>query len=290
MHDVIMSLINRYRCNSVEDYENALKEIIQEIALLGMWRAKFFEIGAFYGGSALRILFNLNRFSEDMDFSLLKPSKDFNIADYEKSLCRELSAFGFEVSVEKKTKSLQTPIESAFIKANTLVHLLKIRADLKTHPDALLKIKVEVDKEPPGGEETQVISHFRPVPYSVKTFTLPTLFAGKITATLFRPYKNNVKGRDWYDFLWYVSKNIPVNLTHFKARAVQIDQWPKEKNLALKDLVEMLQAKIADLDIQKVIKDVLPFVEDKAIVSAWTKELFLDATNLIEVAHEGMRK
>jgi len=135
-------MLKRYNCNSIEEIENALKEIMQEIALLGMWRAKFFEIGAFYGGTALRILHGLDRFSEDMDFSLLAPDKSFDISKYENSLKRELAAYGFEVTVEKKKKNLNTDVESAFIKANTLIHFIKIKSNYKIQKNKFLKIKL----------------------------------------------------------------------------------------------------------------------------------------------------
>ena len=174
MNDVVMKMLKKYNCSSLESYQNALKEIIQEIALLGMWRSKFFEKGAFYGGTALRILHNLNRFSEDMDFSLLLPDKEFDISKYESFLKRELIAYGFDVVVEKKQKNPNSTIESAFIKANTLVHLLKINADYKTHKNNLLKIKLEVDIDPPGNYELETIHHYNPIPFPIKTFTLPT--------------------------------------------------------------------------------------------------------------------
>ena len=143
MNKIVKNMIEKYECKSLSDYENALKEIIQEIALLGLWRAKFFEVGAFYGGTSLRILYGLDRFSEDLDFSLLMPDKSFDISTYEKSLARELAAFEFEVSVEKKIKANDSSIESAFIKANTLVHLMKIQAPITTHKSQLLKIKLD---------------------------------------------------------------------------------------------------------------------------------------------------
>lgn len=274
-------MLNRYHCVSLDDYENALKEIIQEIALLGMWRAKFFEVGAFYGGTALRILYGLDRFSEDMDFSLLKSDPNFDISKYEKSLQTELSAFGFEVEVEKKHKQLATPIESAFIKANTMVHLLKVRANVKTHGDRLLKIKLEVDTDPPPDFETEVKTHFIPIPFSVKTFTLPTLFAGKMAATLFRPYKKNTKGRDWYDFLWYISRGTKLNSRHLKSRMVQIGKWNSEDILTRENIIQLMNARIDALDIDQAIADVLPFVKDQEIVRNWTKDLFRDAVSRV---------
>jgi predicted nucleotidyltransferase component of viral defense system len=282
MKAIIEQMLRKYSCQSVEDYEQALKEIIQEIALLGLWRAKFFEIAAFYGGSALRILYGLERFSEDLDFSLLKTQPDFDIFQYRSFLQQELESFGFEVTVEKIEKSIQTPIDSAFIKANTAIHLLRLKSPLKTARDRRMKIKLEVDTDPPGDHQIEVKQHFSPIPYSLKTFTLPTLFAGKITALLFRPYKFNVKGRDWYDFLWYVSMKTPLDVAHLKARMVQLAKWPDEKPLSIDAVKKLMRERIAGLDLDKAKADVLPFVKDHAVVENWTKDLFRAAVELME--------
>src|SRR5271167_580980 len=126
MNSAVVSMLARYQCVTVQDYENALKEIIQEIALLGLWRAKFFEHAAFYGGTALRILYGLDRFSEDLDFSLLEPNPEFRLNPYLGAVQAELQAMGFNVTVESKPKTKKSAIESAFIKAGTREHLLKI--------------------------------------------------------------------------------------------------------------------------------------------------------------------
>ena len=221
MNDAVKAMLDRYNCKSMEDQERALREIIQEIALLGLWRSKFYEHAAFYGGTALRILYGLDRFSEDLDFSLLQPDPAFSLATYEKAIVTELASFDFDVSVERKVKAVETTIESAFIKANTLTHLLKIGANWRTHKDKIMKIKIEVDVQPPLGFATEAKPHFRPIPFSIKTFTSPDLFAGKVHETLFRERVRNPKGRDWYDFLWYVGRAIPVNISHLEQRARQ---------------------------------------------------------------------
>ena len=209
MNDSVQSMLEKYKPRSEQDYTNALKEIIQEIALLGLWRSKFYEHAAFYGGSALRILYQLNRFSEDLDFSLLKPDPEFTLAPYNQSICDELNAFGFTVEVKTKEKQVNTSIESAFIKANTKTQLMMIHAPQsliqQTHGMHQLKIKMEVDTDPPAGFQTEVKTLLQPIPFSVKTYTLPDLFAGKIHALLCRPWKIRVKGRDWYDFIWYIT-------------------------------------------------------------------------------------
>jgi predicted nucleotidyltransferase component of viral defense system len=281
MNKMVQTMLKKYNCASISDYENALKEIIQEIALLGLWRAKFFEVGAFYGGTSLRILYGLDRFSEDMDFSLLKSDRSFDISIYEKSLARELAAFDFEVTVEKKLKAKESSIESAFIKANTLVHLLKIEAPMSTHKSQVLKIKIEVDTDPPAGAITQAISVFSPIPFTVKSFDMPSLFAGKLAATLYRPYKFNTKGRDWYDFLWYISRGTQLNVEHFQARIAQIGKWPNNSSVTIDDVKRLMRARISELNLAAAKADVLPFVKDQHAVELWTKDLLLAAVERI---------
>lgn len=116
MDQVILSMLEEYRCTSDIDYENALKEIMQEIALLGLWRAKFFEHAAFYGGTTLRVLYRLNRFSEDLDFSLLKPNNEFKLNQYLNAIQSELTAFGFDTEIVMKDKNVDANIQSAFLK------------------------------------------------------------------------------------------------------------------------------------------------------------------------------
>ena len=278
MKDIVKQMLAPYNCQSLEDFENALKEIIQEIALLGMWRGKFFEKGAFYGGTALRILYSLPRFSEDLDFSLLKSDRAFDISKYEPYIIAELNSFGFEVEIEKKEKTKITNIDSAFIKANSLVHLIKVNAEIKTQKNRLLKIKLEVDKDPPQGFKTEVLQHFIPIPFSVKTFSLPSLFAGKISALLFRPYKQNLKGRDWYDYLWYISRGVPIDLRHLQKRIEQVGKWQSAEELSLEKVKKLLQDKFQSSDINLAKNDVLPFVRNKTDLDAWSEELFLKST------------
>src|SRR3989338_775093 len=204
MEHIILQMLDEYECESTGDYENALKEIIQEIALLWLWRSKFFEHALFYGGTSLRILYQLPRFSEDLDFSLLKPNNKFNLLPYYQAIQKELEAFGFQAEVEKKEK-IDPTIESAFIKAGTKNHLIKIQAPkeiiARIQSNQVLKIKVEVDTNPPGDHEIEVKDLFRPIPFQVKTMPLPDLFAGKIHAVLARKWGKRVKGRDFFDYL-----------------------------------------------------------------------------------------
>ncbi len=278
MDQVILAMLKQYNCVSSQDYENALKEIIQEIALVGLWRAKFFEHAAFYGGTALRILYGLNRFSEDLDFSLLQQNLTFELAPYLNAIQTELTHFGFETEVEIKQKQQATAVQSAFVKANTQQHLLRIQApsaiQAVTHAKQLLKVKLEVDTDPPPDFKTESIPQLRPIPFWIKSYCLPDLFAGKLSAVLCRSWSNRVKGRDWYDFLWFVQNNTPVNLKHLEARLIQFGYPIPERPLTADSLKSMLHDKVDALDIALAKQDIEKFIPNPEDLEAWSNALF----------------
>lgn len=287
MHIAIKDMLEKYHCHSEQDYINALKEIFQEIALLGLWRAKFYEKAAFYGGTALRILYGLDRFSEDLDFTLLKTNKNFDLTPYNKAIAEEIKSFGFHVSVETKNKNIETNIESAFIKAITKKQLIIIDASSdivsRIHRMHTIKIKMEVDTHPPSHFDTEVKNLFLPIPFSVKTLTKPNLFAGKLHAILCRPWQTRVKGRDWYDLVWYVARSVPVNLSHLRERLIQSNAWHKKDKLSKDDLLRLLIAKINNTDFKNAKTDILPFIKDKKAISLWSRDFFLEVVQKINV-------
>lgn len=288
MNAIIEKMLMPYHCQSTQDYENALKEIIQEIALLGLWRAKFFEHAAFYGGTALRILYGLDRFSEDLDFSLLVPNPHFSLASYTHAIEEELNSLGIHASVSQKIKSHTSNIDSAFIKANTLINMINISAaDQLTrgfHKEALLTIKLEVDIDPPPHFHTESKVLLQPIPFSVLTYQPADLFAGKIHAVLCRQWKNRVKGRDWYDFVWYIAQKIPVHSQHLKARLVQTKAWPAENTLDKNAIIQLLTAKIMEVDFVQARNEVTPFIKDQASIALWSKEFFLNLLGKLQVS------
>ena len=278
MHEAILSMLDKYSCQTDRDYENALIEVMQEIALLGLWRSKFFEHAAFYGGTALRILYNLNRFSEDLDFSLLKPSQEFRLDKYNESVKIELESFGFDVEIDQKVKGVETNIQSAFIKAGTKTQLIHIQAPQAliqtTHRNKIMKIKMEIDIDPPLNFETESKILLNPIPFFINTYKLPYLFSGKIHALLCRQWNNRVKGRDWYDFIWYVSKNIPVNLKHLEMRLIQSKHMDPSQEMTEILLKKMMLDRIEQIDFEKAKEDILPFIRDPQSVMVWSPDFF----------------
>ena len=223
MNSILGQMMARYNANTLEEERNALKEVVQEVALCGLSRAGFFKTAAFYGGTALRIFYGLDRFSEDLDFSLVSPDNNFDLSKYFSVLQNELNSAGLNFTVEEKVKTAESHIKSAFLKGNTKEHILSVYGDTPTtmlHPMEVIKIKFEVDINPPPYATYENKYGLMPSPYNVRLYDLPSLFAGKIHAVLCRAWKNRVKGRDLYDYVFYIARDAGVNLPHLKARLI----------------------------------------------------------------------
>lgn len=273
--NIIEQMIKKYDPQSETELINALKEIFQEITLLGLYRGGFFDKAAFYGGTSLRILYGLERFSEDLDFSLLEKNKNFDIEKYFPSVVSEFEALGIEISLNKKSKSSDTNIESAFLKNDTSIHTLNIEAKglENIHSGRKIKIKLEVDTNPPLKFQTESKTLLLPMTFNVRTMTLPNLYAGKMHALLFRSWKTRVKGRDWFDFEWYVKNNTPLNLEHLCQRMKESGNFDKEI-LTKEEFAELLHNKIYTLDIEQAINEVKGFVKDTRVFDFWSKDYF----------------
>jgi len=265
----------------------ALRELLQSLALLGLWRAKFFEHIAFYGGTALRILYGLDRFSEDLDFSLLTPSSKFSFDTYSSALQKELNAFGFDVTFEPKQKTKDSAIESAFLKGNTFNQLVVINTSDQIlsgiNKQSVIKIKLEIDTNPPSDFDTEMKYLFSPVQFAVRSYTLPSLFAGKMHALLFRKWKNRVKGRDWYDFAWYISHYPQLKITHLEKRMRQSGHYTGSSPLTRDYLIDLLFANIDNLNIDAARKEVTPFINNTNSLDIWSKDFFKAAAQQIVV-------
>ena len=287
MNEAIRQMLTAYEIRTVGDSLRALREVMQEIALLGLWRSKFFENAAFYGGTALRVLYGLDRFSEDLDFSLLEKRKNFDLADYSEALKRELASFGFAVEIESRPKPASAAIQSAFLKADTRTQMITVEFDKglvqKVPRNQVLKIKLEIDVDPPPGFATEVRYLLRPVPFSVRTFSLPDLFAGKMHAVLCREWKSRVKGRDWYDLVWFAAYHPELHLAHLEQRMRQTGHWEGPAPLTAVDLRELASKRIEKVDIDQIRREVEPFVKDAAALAIWSKEFFLEVASRIKI-------
>ena len=282
---MIKEWIDTYQPDNEEEALSALREIMQEIALAGLSRTDFFKKAAFYGGTALRIFHGLDRYSEDLDFSLLSEEKDFSLEPYFHSIQEEFNSLGMSVSLRKKSKIHTTPIESAFLKSDTLWQELVLEDMVKQigiKSNKNIKIKIEVDRNPPLNFQTEESLMLRPFSFYVKCFDLPSLFAGKMHALLFRKWKDRVKGRDWYDMEWYIRKGVSLNVAHFLQRAQDSGDW-QSPTISKEEFFELLRDKISNTSIDKVKADVRPFIRNIDQLEIWSTQYFMDLVGLLRV-------
>ena len=282
MNTAIEQMLKNYRIENIYDQKNAMKEIMQEIVLCGLSRAGFFQKAAFYGGTALRIFYGLDRFSEDLDFSLLAADLDFDLAAYFPVLEKEVRAFGLRVTIQEKEKTKESTIRSAFLKGNTKEHLLLFYADENLAGSVarseVIKIKFEVDINPPEYAGFEHKYRLLPTPYEVKLYDMPSLFAGKIHAVLCRAWKSRIKGRDLYDYVFYLSRGSVVNQKHLRARLLQTGFISKDVECTLPELRHMLYERFDTIDFRQAKQDVEPFIRDTASLNMWNADFFKQIT------------
>jgi len=276
MDSIIKRIVDSIEREEGEGGRRVLHEALQQVALAGLYRAGFFGRAAFYGGTCLRLFHGLDRFSEDLDFSLFEVDETFDLSVYFDIIRAEFTACGCEVDLTKKTKTADTQVESAFLKADT--EIWDISANVKEN----IRIKIEVDKSPPTGFSVEPKLLMLPFSFYTPCFILPDLFAGKMHALLFRKWKDRVKGRDWYDFEWYIRSGIPLGLSHFNRRMRQFEK--SEKDFTKDDLREALRARINTLNIGQAREEVAPFIRDTARLDIWSKEYFLELAERMSIS------
>lgn len=286
MNNIIEQMLYKYDIKNTNDEINALKEIIQEIVLSGLSRGNFFNEAAFYGGTALRIFYNLDRFSEDLDFALLEPNKDFDISKYFNYIEKELKAYGINLNITAKEKSFDSNITSAFLKGDTLELILKFFPSEEEHKyDYILKklkIKLEVDINPPMGATYEDKYKLLPSPHQIKLYDKESLFAGKIHAILCRGWSNRVKGRDLYDYIFFLGSDTKVNIELLKNKLIESNFINENDEFDINELKKILISKFEKIDYTKAIEDVKPFIKNIDNLNLWSKEFFIEITNKLK--------
>lgn len=255
-----------------EDQLLAQREVMQKIVLAGLARGGFFDHAAFYGGTCLRIFHHLNRFSEDMDFSLKEKNTDVHLEQYFSYIIDEFKYAGFPVEIVKREKKTFGRVESAFLKEDTEIY------DIKFQTRKMMKVKIELDTDPPLGFQTELRRLELPYSFSMCCFTLPCLYAGKMHALAFRNWKTRVKGRDWYDFEWYVRNEVPLNYPHLQARILEFNG----EKLEQADFVALLRERFSQADIAQVKRDVAPFLMNPKELDAWSNEYFVELLDRVK--------
>jgi predicted nucleotidyltransferase component of viral defense system len=282
MNNVINEMMKKYSSDGLADKKNVVKEVMQEIVLCGLSRAGFFKKAAFYGGTALRIFYGLDRFSEDLDFSLMQVDDGFELSEYFPMLRKEIAAYGLNVEISEKQKSKESAIRSAFLKGNTKEHMLLFYASdpitSQIAGDEKIKIKFEVDTNPPVGASFEHKYRLLPAPYEVTLYDIPSLFAGKVHAVICRSWKNRIKGRDLYDYIFYLSRGASLNTEHLKARLVQSDVWNEKDIFTIDDARKLLYSRFDMIDFTQAKEDVRPFIRDTSSLDLWCADFFKQIT------------
>ena len=283
MNTVIEQLIDNYNPKNSEEVKNAIREITQSIVLIGLSRSDFFSKASFYGGTALRIFYGLNRYSEDLDFTLNMVDVSFSLEPYIESIRNVAKSYGIELNIEVRNKKIETPIESAFAKLSTYQTFISLNIDdkitKKLHKDEILKVKFEVDCNPSLGFNIESKWLTDPELAAVNVLDIESLFAGKLHAILCRSYKGTVKGRDYYDFIFYINKRVKPNLQYLRNKLIESKKISENDEFNMDVLKNMLHERFNQIDFNQVRSDAQRFVMKNEDLSIYCKELFIDCIN-----------
>lgn len=282
MKTILEQMVESYQPKNNEEKRNVVKEVMQEITLCALSKAGFFDVAAFYGGTALRIFYGLDRFSEDLDFSLMTKNQDFDLSTYVPTLKLLVQSFGLNVDVEIKYKTLDSAIQSAFLKGDTIEQfLLFYPNDLVTgiNKNVKVKIKFEIDTMPAGLATYETKYRLLPMPYSIKLYDEASLFSGKIHAVICRSWKSRVKGRDLYDYVFYLTRNTRFNLEHLREKLMESHIISQEDKFDVDFVKTLLIVRFDEIDFNDAKKDVLPFIKDTSVLDIWSKEFFIAITS-----------
>ena len=268
---VFDEMVAAYNPLNAEQRLNAQHQVMQQIVLAGLHKGGFFEHAAFYGGTCLRIFHGLPRFSEDMDFSLTEKNPSIHLENYFQAIQDVFAFTGKEVVITKKEKLNFGRVESAFLKEDTSAY------DIAFRTEKTIKVKIELDTDPPLLFDTEQKLLMKPYSLMVRCFTLPDLFAGKMHALVYRNWKTRIKGRDWYDFEWYIRNDVPLNFTHLQERIREFSGQEVSKE----EFMKLLRERLSTADINQVKQDVLPFVDRPEELAIWSNDYFLQIAGMI---------
>lgn len=269
-------MVGTYECKTAEDKLNAIREVMQQVTLAGLSKAGFFDKAAFYGGTCLRMFHGLARFSENMDFSLLQHNPEFDFTPYFSAIEEEFASIGQRVCISLKKKTKESAIQSAFLKGDTA------QFNLALERGRVVNIKLEVDTNPPLQFDTEHKLLMLPRSFYTRCFTLPCLFAGKMHALLFRQWKNRVKGRDWYDFEWYVRRRVKLDFRHFCERVHQFGSLDSP-DISIEAFRKILRDKIYSTNFASAVNDVRPFIKNIQQLEFWNTEYFIQVAEFINI-------
>ena len=273
MNELYEKMLSAYDQSTDSARRNAIYEVSQQIVLAGLADGGFFNKAAFYGGTCLRIFHGLNRFSEDMDFTLLKEDSSFNFEQYFQPVIDQFALVGRKVEIKKKDKKSFGKVESAFLKDTTDVY------DISFQTERSIKVKLEVDTVPPLKFATEQKILLQPKSFLTRCVALPDLYAGKMHALVFRAWKSRIKGRDWYDFEWHVRNGIPLDWNHLHERILQFNG----QEMTLDEFRSALRGRLGSADISRVKEDVIPFLNNPDELDIWSNEYFMQLAEMMKI-------
>lgn len=281
MKTILEQMIESYNPRNNEEKRHVVKEVMQEIVLCGLSKAGFFNVAAFYGGTALRIFYGLDRFSEDLDFALLAKDRSFDLERYFPILKKTVNSFGLNVDIELKNKTHDSNVKSAFLKGDTVEHFLLFYPNDPVqgiNKSEKVKIKFEIDTMPPGLATYETKYQLLPMPYGVKLYDDASLFSGKIHAIICRTWKSRVKGRDLYDYVFYLARNTKYNLPHLRVKLIDSNYISSNEDIDCDDVKKILVHRFEEIDFNAAKDDVIPFIKDTSVLDIWSKEFFTSIT------------
>ena len=271
---IIQDRLKTYQCQTKQDIEHAMREITQEIALMSLSRSGFFKYAAFHSGSCLRILNGLNRFSEDLDFILKSPNKKFNWKPFLNNVIQEFSMYGYELTLQDRSKA-QESIQAVFLKDDSIGEIKNLYPGLPNQRIRSIKVKLEIDTNPPDGSVWQSKYLDFPLPYPVTVLDPDSAFALKNRALLCRSY---LKGRDWWDFIWCIARKYKINFPLLSNAINQLGPWQGQGITVTKEwYVQQVKLKIEAINWKNTKADAARFLKpaDLKILDLWEKDFFL---------------
>lgn len=278
---VLGAKLREYAPSNAMDQDNVLQELMQHYVLAGLSRAGLFKEAIFHGGTCLRIVYSMNRFSEDLDFLLKRTNPDFRWQPYLEAVQKDCAQEGIAFEVQDKSEAA-TAVRKAFLKTDSIGKLLTLELPFERHHGRKLRIKLEIDTNPPSGSAFATSYITFPVTAALTTQTLESSFALKLHALLCRTY---VKGRDWYDFVWYVARKVRPELVLLENALEQQGPWAsRQTSVTWPWLIESLRTVIGQVDWAVARQDVqrfLPLREQEAL-SLWDDAFFLNHLSKME--------
>jgi predicted nucleotidyltransferase component of viral defense system len=278
---LIQDRLDSYDCKSNIEEEHAIREITQEVVLTALGRTEFFKHALFQGGTCLRIFYGLNRFSEDMDFILKEPTREFELQPHLQAVRDELEAYGYDVEIADRSKT-GVAVQKAFLKDDSLGKVLQLKYVDRSGPARKIRVRIEIDTNPPSDSGMEIKYVDFPFVSSVAVQDKPSLFAGKLHALLCRDY---VKGRDWYDFLWYTSQSVGINNAFLRSALMQQGPWQQQDiQVDWQWCLAHLRERINSVDWTDARDDVRRFVKvtEYPSLELWGRELFLSQLQKIK--------